>query len=374
MKHDNAKHQPVEKMTGIRLALIEYAATHTIDELILQALDKIGELVDSAIGFFHFVEADQKTLSLQQWSTRTLNDFCRTESKGLHHQLYYPIEQAGVWADSARPEKPVIHNDYASLEQKQGMPEGHAEVVRELVIPLMRAGKVVAIVGFGNKPIDYTERDSEIVSNLSDVTWEMVQRKRTEKSLIDSEKRYRRLFESAKDGILILDAETGKIADVNPFLLQLLGYRHDDLLGHYLWDIGPFATIAASEDAFGTLKQKEYIRYEHLPLETVDGRIVEVEFISNVYLVDNAKVIQCNIRDITERRQIDAERERLLSAVEQAGEMIVITDRDGAIHYVNPAFESVTGYTRHEIIGKNQRILKSGKQDPNFYSETFFPA
>jgi two-component system, cell cycle sensor histidine kinase and response regulator CckA len=88
MKHDNAEHQPVEKMTGIRLALIEYAATHTIDELILQALDKIGELVDSAIGFFHFVEADQKTLSLQQWSTRTLNDFCRTESKGLHHQPY----------------------------------------------------------------------------------------------------------------------------------------------------------------------------------------------------------------------------------------------------------------------------------------------
>jgi two-component system, cell cycle sensor histidine kinase and response regulator CckA len=143
MKHDNAEHQPVEKMTGIRLALIEYAATHAIDELILRALDKIGELVDSAIGFFHFVEADQKTLPLPQWSTRTLNDFCRTESKGLHHQLYYPIEQAGVWADSAGREKPVIHNDYASTEQKQGMPEGHAEVVRELVIPLMRAGRFI---------------------------------------------------------------------------------------------------------------------------------------------------------------------------------------------------------------------------------------
>jgi len=367
MKHDNTAHQPVEKMTDIRIDLIEYAATHTLDELITRALDKIGELVDSAIGFFHFVEADQKTLSLQQWSTRTLNEFCRAEGKGLH----YPIEQAGVWADCARRKKPVIRNDYASLEQKQGMPEGHAEVVRELVIPVMRAGKVVAILGVGNKPVDYTEKDVEIVSYLSDVTWEIFQRKRTEESLIDSEKRYRRLFESAKDGILILDADTGKIADVNPFLLQLLGYQHDELLGNYLWDIGPFATIAASEDAFETLKHKEYIRYDHLPLETVDGRIVEVEFISNVYLVDHAKVIQCNIREINERKRsealADAERERLLSAIEQTGEMIVITDSEGTIRYVNPAFEQVTGYTRKEAIGQNPRILKSGKQGPDFY-------
>ena len=363
MEHDNTAHQPVEKMTNIRIDLIEYAATHTLDELITRALDKIGELVDSAIGFFHFVEADQKTLSLQQWSTRTLKEFCRAEGKGLH----YPIAQAGVWADCARRKKPVIHNDYASLEQKRGMPEGHAEVVRELVVPVMRAGKVVAILGVGNKPVDYDEKDVEIVSYLSDVTWEIFQRKRTEEALIDSEKRYRRLFESAKDGILILDADTGKIVDVNPFLLQLLGCRHDELLEKYLWELSPFATIAASKDAFETLKDKEYIRYDHLPLETVDGRTVEVEFVSNVYLVDHAKVIQCNIRDITERRQADAERERLLSAIEQADEMVVITNPDGAIQYVNPAFERVTGYTRSEAIGQNPRILKSGKHGPDFY-------
>jgi PAS domain S-box-containing protein len=363
MKHDNNSHQPIEKMTDIRIDLIEYAATHTLDELITRALDKIGELVDSAIGFFHFVEADQKTLSLQQWSARTLNEFCRAEGKGLH----YPIEQAGAWADCARRKKPVIHNDYASLEQKQGMPEGHAEVVRELVVPVMRAGKVVAILGVGNKPVDYTEKDVEIVSYLSDVTWEIFQRKKTEEALVDSEKRYRRLFESAKDGILILDADTGKIVDVNPFLSQLLGCRQDELLGKHLWELSPFVTIAASKDAFETLKHKEYIRYDHLPLETVDGRIVEVEFISNVYLVDHTKVIQCNIRDNTERRQADAERERLLSAIEQADEMIVITNPEGAIQYVNPAFERVTGYTRNEVIGQNPSILKSGKQCPDFY-------
>ncbi|BDD87873.1 PAS domain S-box protein [Desulfofustis limnaeus] len=363
MKHDETGHRYVETMADLRIELIEYAAWHTLDQLMTRALDEIGELVDSAIGFFHFVEADQKTLSLQQWSTRTRLEFCRAEGKKQH----YPIEQAGVWADGARLKKPVIHNDYYALDHKQGMPDGHAEVVRELVVPIMRAGQVVAILGVGNKPVDYTEKDVEKVSYLADVTWEIIQRKRAEEALIDSEKRYRRLFESAKDGILILDADTGRIVDVNPFLLQLLGYQHDHLLGNYLWDIGPFNTIAASEDAFNTLKQKKYIRYDHLPLETVDGRIVEVEFISNVYLVDHTKVIQCNIRDNTERRQADAERERLLLAIEQAEEMIVITNPNGDIQYVNPAFERVTGYTRNEVIGQNSRILKSGKQNPDFY-------
>jgi two-component system, cell cycle sensor histidine kinase and response regulator CckA len=98
-----------------------------------------------------------------------------------------------------------------------------------------------------------------------------------------------------------------------------------------------------------------------------------VEFVSNVYLVDHAKVIQCNIRDITERKQADAERERLLSAIEQADEMIVITDPDGAIQYVNPAFERVTGYSREEAIGQNSRMLKSGKQDDAFYRNLWKP-
>ncbi|HER63500.1 MAG TPA: PAS domain-containing sensor histidine kinase [Desulfobacteraceae bacterium] len=197
------------------------------------------------------------------------------------------------------------------------------------------------------------------------------EKEKTLEALQDSEKRYRRLFESARDGILILDAFTGKVVDVNPFLTQLLGYSYDDFWGKYIWEIGTFKDISSSQEAFRDLQKNEYIRYEDLPLETADGRIVEVEFVSNVYLVDHAKVIQCNIRDITERKQSEAranaERERLLSAIEQTGEMIVITDSEGTIQYVNPAFEQVTGYTRKEAIGRNPRMLKSGKQSDAFY-------
>jgi PAS domain S-box-containing protein len=124
-------------------------------------------------------------------------------------------------------------------------------------------------------------------------------------SLKGSEKQYRRLFESAKDGILIIDADTGQVDDANPFLLSLIGYTYDRVYGKHLWELGVFKDIAESKEAFKTLQDNQYIRYENLPLLTLDGRHIEVEFISNVYLVDGKKVIQCNIRDITERKQAE---------------------------------------------------------------------
>ena len=124
-------------------------------------------------------------------------------------------------------------------------------------------------------------------------------------SLKGSEKQYRRLFESAKDGILIIDADTGQVDDVNPFLLALIGCTYDMVYGTYLWELGVFKDVAESKEAFKTLQDNQYIRYEKLPLLTLDGRHIEVEFICNVYLVDNKKVIQCNIRDITARKQAE---------------------------------------------------------------------
>jgi PAS domain S-box-containing protein len=127
----------------------------------------------------------------------------------------------------------------------------------------------------------------------------------SEGSLQASEVRYRRLFETAKDGILVLDADTGRITDANPFLEVLLGYSHSELIGRALWEIGPFKDVAASRNAFRELQQNEYIRYEDLPLETKDHERRNVEFVSNVFLVEGARMIQCNIRDVTTRKQAE---------------------------------------------------------------------
>jgi len=133
----------------------------------------------------------------------------------------------------------------------------------------------------------------------------ITERKRIEDALKTSEIRYRRLFETAKDGILILNADTGRITDANPFLGDMLGYSRDELLGKMLWEIGPFKDIAASRGAFRKLQKKEYIRYDNLPLETKGRRQKHVEFVSNVYRENGTRVIQCNIRDITARHQAE---------------------------------------------------------------------
>jgi len=126
-------------------------------------------------------------------------------------------------------------------------------------------------------------------------------------SLQDSEARYRRLFETAKDGILILNGNTGRIVDANPFLQDMLGYAESELIGKALWEIGPVRNIAASQEAMQQLQYKEYIRYEDIPLETKAGERKQVEFVSNVYQVNGWRVIQCNIRDITARKHAEAE-------------------------------------------------------------------
>jgi PAS domain S-box-containing protein len=123
-----------------------------------------------------------------------------------------------------------------------------------------------------------------------------------------SEMRYRRLFETAQDGILILNADTGQIDDVNPFLTDMLGYSREQLLGNKLWEIGPFRDIKASKAEFRELQRETYVRYDDLPLETRAGKSISVEFVSSVYQVNGGRVIQCNIRNITERKQAEAKR------------------------------------------------------------------
>ena len=122
-----------------------------------------------------------------------------------------------------------------------------------------------------------------------------------------SEIRYRRLFETAQDGILILNAETGEIDDVNPYMIDMLHYSREEFLGMKLWEVSPFKDTVLNRDAFKELQDKGYIRYKDLPLETKEGKLIAVEFVSNVYKVNGNKVIQCNIRNITDRKRVEEE-------------------------------------------------------------------
>jgi PAS domain S-box-containing protein/putative nucleotidyltransferase with HDIG domain len=178
--------------------------------------------------------------------------------------------------------------------------------------------------------------------------------KKTQKSLEASELRYRRLFEAAQDGILILDAKTGMIEDVNPFLITMLGYSREEFVEKKLWEVGAFQDIKASKEAFEILQDREYIRYENLPLKTKDGRLIQVEFVSNVYLAGTEKVIQCNIRDITEHKRIvlalQANERKYYGLLAMSPDGIFIIDLTGRILAVNKAMCRELGFSEEEFL------------------------
>jgi formate hydrogenlyase transcriptional activator len=203
-----------------------------------------------------------------------------------------------------------------------------------------------------------TER---ILLAIEDIT----DHKRSEETIKISETRYRRLFESAQDGILILDAETGQISDVNPFLVEMLGYSHEEFLGKKLWEIGSFKNREASRAAFSELQGKGYVRYNDLPLETKDGRLIAVEFVSNVYLVNHHKVIQCNIRDNTERKLIAEALQQAHDELEQRVEKRTTELRTALseIETLKDRLEAENIYFRQEIKMKHQFDHILGQSD-----------
>jgi diguanylate cyclase (GGDEF)-like protein/PAS domain S-box-containing protein len=227
-----------EAVLQLRLLLLEFSTTHSLTELMQRALDEIGDLTNSPIGFYHFVEPDQKTLSLQAWSTRTLREFCHAEGAGMH----YDLEQAGVWTECVHERKPVIHNNYSALpaSRRKGFPAGHAEVVRELVVPTIINGDVVSILGIGNKPSDYDESDILTVSYVADVIWGIVERKRDEAQLQAYQGRLEAQYlelrklslaiEQSGNAIVITD-DHGAIQYANPSFEQTTGYLLDEVKG-----------------------------------------------------------------------------------------------------------------------------------------------
>jgi two-component system cell cycle sensor histidine kinase/response regulator CckA len=175
---------------------------------------------------------------------------------------------------------------------------------------------------------------------------DVTERKQAEDAVTTSEVRYRRLFEAAQDGILILDADSGTVVDANPFLEELLGYSHAQLLGTAIWDLGAFKDIVANWAKFDELQRNDYVRYEDLPLETSDGRLVSVEFVSNSYAANHQRVIQCNIRDISERKRAEENLRKSEEQLRQSQKMEAVGQLAGGIaHDFNNLLTSILGYS-----------------------------
>ena len=216
------------------------------------------------------------------WNKGAENAFGYSKDEAMGREITQLIIPAERLAEELRLFNEVMESGHSTFESLRKRKDGS-------LIPVDISTRVI--------------RDAEgsvkyILSSKKDITY----RKLVEEALQGSELRYRRLFESAYDGILILDGDSGQIVDVNPYLIEMLGFSKEQLVGKQLWEIGPFDDIVGSKVAFTELQQQGYIRYDNLPLESRDGQVRHVEVVSNSYLAGESRVIQCNIRDITDRR------------------------------------------------------------------------
>jgi PAS domain S-box-containing protein len=163
------------------------------------------------------------------------------------------------------------------------------------------------------------EASEAILIAIEDITEHEV----AEHKLLSSEVRYRKLFETAKDGILLIDPVTEKIIDANPFLLEMIGYSLADVTGKKLWEMGAIRNIEAAKAIFEELQKKRYVRYEDMPMRSKDGKDHEVEFVSNRYFVDGTEMIQCNIRDITNRKDTERKAAYYLEGLEKLNKLMM---------------------------------------------------
>jgi PAS domain S-box-containing protein len=286
-----------------RVRLSELSLTMDTKALLGAFIDEAEALTGSRTGFVHFVDEDQAALSLQTWSASTLEHFCKAAGEGLH----YPIAQAGVWADALRQRKAVIHNDYASLPHRRGLPPGHAPVVRELVVPIFQGGRIVAVFGVGNKDDDYDERDIELVSTLGGMAWDILSRAKSEEARRQSDEYLNAVFRAAPTGIGVVRNRV--LTRVNERVCEMTGYSQEELLGQSARMLYP---TQEDFDFVGREKYRQIREKGTGELETrwqrKDGSVIDVLMASTPLDRNDLSVgVTFTVLDITERKRIQAE-------------------------------------------------------------------
>ena len=305
-----------DRLHQARTRILKESSFRTVDELMTLVIDEVELLTESRIGFFHTLDGDGRTLTLQGWSTRTLQELCRIEGKGTH----YDIDQAGVWVDCIRERKGIIHNDYMALPHKKGFPEGHAPVTRELVVPVFREDRIVAILGVGNKPSEYLGQDLDSAAKLADLLWDILERKWAEESLARSESKWRNILIRTPQVGVTLDAE-GRLVFANEYFLRLTGWSAGDVLGRDWFDT--FIPEAERDGMRDVFRRNMSITHE-IPFSTYENDILdrrgERHSISwaNVQTLDamgRPTDVTCLGIDLTERKHSEA---LILRAKEEA--------------------------------------------------------
>lgn len=335
------------RLAAARLRLSELAQTASLQDLLRAIVDEAEKLTGSRLGFLHFVDQERDQVHFQVWSSQT-EKVCKVQEPDLP----YPL--AGVWADCVREAKPIIHNNFDLIGRD--MPPGHASVAREMVVPVLRDGKVTAVLGVGNSLRAYAETDVNLISTFAAMAWDIVVRKKAEEDLRASEERLRAIFDSVPDPVYLKDSE-GRYTHVNSAFERYFRTTAKAVLGK------------TREEAFKHGRFEEVRTLERQALSGVPvrrelqlaltGEERDVEIIK-IPILDNQKRttgICVTARDVTERKRTEAALRRAHSRaqrlLEVAGVMIIALAPDGTIALINRKGCEILGCEQEDVLGTN---------------------
>ncbi len=354
---DITERKQAEEAVQVAVQLNQLIDTMSASESMSYTLDEAERLTSSTIGFFHLINPDEQTIQLVAWSTKT-RKHCFIPNEPDRH---YPVEKAGVWVDCLRERKPIIHNDFTNLPHKKGLPEGHVTILRELLVPIFDADKIVAIIGVGNKATDYQEKDITVLTLLAKNAWILIQRKHVEEALKESEERFRTMSESSLTGVYIF--MDGLVKYANPTFARILGYTPEELIGMDPLDsVHPDDRDMVRDRMMARVDHKETISVYECRLITKDKRTILVSIMGTLIPYQGQLALSGNLMDITERKSAEeALREsefrfRELFNSMSSGVVVYRAVDDGAnfvIVDVNPAAEAIEKISKQDMIGKN---------------------
>ena len=341
-----------QQLLNTRLHVSRFATTHTLDELLQEMLDQAELLTESTISFFHFLDNDQNSLRLQTWSTNTLRNMCTAVGERRH----YPLDAAGVWVECVRQRKPLLYNDYASLPNRRGLPEGHADVKRMMTVPIMRNDEIVAIVGVGNKAFDYEAEELEVFARYADSVWDSIQVKRVEDALWQSREIYRAVVENSTDSIVRCDVN-GKFLFGNEAAIKLLGGAEAAPIGKTPEKLGFCPAFRHTWDA-----SLQYVVAQGFPASfefdmEIAGRTQTLDMRFSPEYSPTGRVVSVLgvARDITERkiaeRELARREEQYRVLTETMKDVVWVLDIESSkFRYVSPSVYALRGYTSEEVV------------------------